>query len=128
MNKSKLGEGVSSFYSVRQNEQARMVPKLHIAAPQSCPASLHRRRPGQREAAGVINLKLFNVPVLMWNQKVKHPLISMGLSQGDPEQQPVLSKVEARQGVTGHNVRYVLWFGLTAVIVAFATIYFFYFD
>jgi hypothetical protein len=53
---------------------------------------------------------------------------SMGLSQGDPERRPVLSKVEARQGVTGHNVRYVLWFGLAAVIVAFAAIYFFYFD
>jgi len=53
---------------------------------------------------------------------------SMDLSQGDPERRPVLSKVEARQGVTGHNVRYVLWFGLAAVIVAFAAIYFFYFD
>jgi hypothetical protein len=53
---------------------------------------------------------------------------SMGLSQGDPERRPVLSKLEARQGVTGHNVRYVLWFGLAAVIVAFAAIYFFYFD
>ena len=52
----------------------------------------------------------------------------MGLSQGDPEQRPVLSKVEARQGETGHNARYVLWFGLAAVIVAFAAIYFFYFD
>jgi hypothetical protein len=49
-------------------------------------------------------------------------------NQGDPERRPVLSKVEARQGVTGHNVRYVLWFGLAAVIVAFAAIYFFYFD
>jgi hypothetical protein len=48
-------------------------------------------------------------------------------SQGGPEQRPVLSKVEARQGVTGYNVRYVLWFGLAAVIVAFAVIYFFYF-
>ena len=39
----------------------------------------------------------------------------MGLSQGRPDQRSVLSKVEARQGVTGHNVRYVLWFGLAAV-------------
>jgi hypothetical protein len=29
----------------------------------------------------------------------------MGLSQGSPDRQTVLSKVEARQGVTGHNVR-----------------------
>jgi hypothetical protein len=35
---------------------------------------------------------------------------------------PVLNTVEARQGVTGHNVRYVLLFGLIAVIVAFAAI------
>jgi hypothetical protein len=48
-------------------------------------------------------------------------------NQGAPEQRTVLSKVEARQGVTGHNVRYVLWFGLAAVIVAFAAIYLFYF-
>jgi hypothetical protein len=40
------------------------------------------------------------------------------------EQRPVLSKTEARQGVTGHNVRYVLGFGLAAVIIAFAVIYF----
>jgi hypothetical protein len=48
-------------------------------------------------------------------------------NQVAPEPRPVLSKVEARQGVTGHNVRYVLWFGLAAVIVAFAAIYVFYF-
>jgi hypothetical protein len=48
-------------------------------------------------------------------------------NQSAPEQRPVLSKVEARQGVTGQNVRYVLWFGLAAVIVAFAAIYLFYF-
>jgi hypothetical protein len=35
---------------------------------------------------------------------------------------PVLSAVDARQGVTGHNVRYVLLFGLVAAIVAFAAI------
>jgi hypothetical protein len=52
----------------------------------------------------------------------------VGLSQGAPEKRPVLSKVEARQGLTGHNVRYVLWFGLAAAIVAFSAIYFFYFD
>ena len=39
----------------------------------------------------------------------------------------VVDGVDARQGVTGHNVRYVLGFGLTAVIVAFAVIFFFYF-
>jgi hypothetical protein len=51
----------------------------------------------------------------------------MGPSQGAPEKRPVLSEVKARQGVTGHNVRYVLWFGLAAVIVVFAAVYLFYF-
>jgi hypothetical protein len=40
----------------------------------------------------------------------------------------VLDKVRARQGVTGHNVRYVLGFGLAAVIIAFAIILFFNFS
>jgi hypothetical protein len=35
---------------------------------------------------------------------------------------PVLDGVDARQGVTGHNVRYVLLFGLVAVIIALAAI------
>lgn len=30
---------------------------------------------------------------------------------------------EARQGVTGHGVRYVLVFGLMGVVIAFAMIY-----
>jgi hypothetical protein len=43
------------------------------------------------------------------------------------EQRPVLPVTQARQGVTGHNVRYVLGFGLLAVIVAFAVVWFVYF-
>jgi hypothetical protein len=48
-------------------------------------------------------------------------------SDSSSEHRPVLDKTEARQGVTGHNVRYVLGFGLAAVIIAFAAIYFVYF-
>jgi hypothetical protein len=33
------------------------------------------------------------------------------------------STTRARQGVTGHNVRYVLGFGIAAVIVAFIVVY-----
>lgn len=40
---------------------------------------------------------------------------------------PVRSITEARQGVTGHNVRYVLGFGVLAVIIAFAVVYGYYF-
>ena len=39
----------------------------------------------------------------------------------------VVPTQEARQGVTGHNVRYVLAFGLAAVIIAFAIVYVVYF-
>ena len=38
-------------------------------------------------------------------------------------QQPVVPTPRARQGVTGHNVRYVLGFGLAAVVVAFVIVY-----
>jgi len=43
------------------------------------------------------------------------------------EHRPVLDKTEARQGVTGHNVRYVLGFGLAAIIIAFVILYVVYF-
>ncbi len=42
--------------------------------------------------------------------------------KGFEAERPVLDEVDARQGVTGHNVRYVLLFGLVAVIIAFAAI------
>ncbi len=32
----------------------------------------------------------------------------------------VVTTTQARQGVTGHNVRYVLVFGITGVIIVFA--------
>jgi hypothetical protein len=41
-------------------------------------------------------------------------------------QEPVVSTPRARQGVTGHNVRYVLAFGIAAVVVAFVIVYFVY--
>ena len=40
---------------------------------------------------------------------------------------PVLPAPRARQGVTGHNVRYVLAFSLTAVVVAFFIVYLIFF-
>jgi hypothetical protein len=39
----------------------------------------------------------------------------------------VETAVQARQGVTGHNVRYVLAFGTCGVIAAFFIIYFLFF-
>ena len=43
------------------------------------------------------------------------------------EHPTVVTKDRARQGVTGHHVRYVLGFGLAAVVIAFAVIYLVYF-
>jgi len=48
------------------------------------------------------------------------------LSEGQT-QHPVVSTQEARQGATGHNVRYVLGFGTAAVILAFIVVYIVYF-
>ena len=41
----------------------------------------------------------------------------------DTSQAPEIGKTAARQGVTGHNVRYVLMLGLLGVVVGFAVAY-----
>ena len=41
--------------------------------------------------------------------------------------EPVVPAPLARQGVTGHNVRYVLGFSIAAVVIAFVIVYFVYF-
>jgi hypothetical protein len=43
------------------------------------------------------------------------------------EPQTVVTTREARQGVTGHNVRYVLGIGLAAIIVIFGALWLVYF-
>ena len=40
---------------------------------------------------------------------------------------PVMPAPRARQAVTGHNVRYVLGFGIAAIVVAFIIVYLVYF-
>jgi hypothetical protein len=45
----------------------------------------------------------------------------------DAKRPIVMSGVRARQGVTGHNVRYVLGFGLAGAIIALTVVYLFYF-
>jgi hypothetical protein len=47
--------------------------------------------------------------------------------QNPNEPRTVVPAQQARQGVTGHNVRYVLGVGIAAVIVAFAILYAVYF-
>jgi len=48
-------------------------------------------------------------------------------SASGPAEPKVMSTNRARQGVTGHNVRYVLALGTAGVIVAFAIIFLVYF-
>jgi hypothetical protein len=60
------------------------------------------------------------------------------MSMSSPQDRPVFGRrqgglrtvvpaEQARQGVTGHNVRYVLGIGIAAAIVAFAALYVIYF-
>jgi hypothetical protein len=52
------------------------------------------------------------------------PEYKEGINQGvNRSNQPVVPATQARAGVTGHNVRYVLMAGLAAVIVAFVIVY-----
>jgi len=44
-------------------------------------------------------------------------------SSDSPEHRTVVSARQARGGVTGHNVRYVLGFGIAAVIIALGIIW-----
>jgi hypothetical protein len=48
-----------------------------------------------------------------------------GSSRPQAEDRVVLPKTEARQGVTGHNVRYVLVISTVCAIVALTLAYFF---
>jgi hypothetical protein len=43
------------------------------------------------------------------------------------QQRVVVPTQQARQGATGQNVRYVLGFGIAAIVIAFAVIYLVYF-
>jgi hypothetical protein len=49
------------------------------------------------------------------------------VSNPDAERPIVMTGVRARQGVTGHKVRYVLGFGLAGAIIALTLLYLFYF-
>jgi len=49
---------------------------------------------------------------------MRQPLRSSNVE--DLESETVVTTDEARQGVTGHGVRYVLTFGLLGIIFAFA--------
>ena len=44
------------------------------------------------------------------------------LETGPDKSPAVVANIPERQGVSGHNVRYVLFFGIAAVVIAFAVI------
>jgi hypothetical protein len=46
-----------------------------------------------------------------------------GTSRNESGAPEVVDTTRARQGVTGHNVRYVLAFGIVGVVIAFALAY-----
>jgi hypothetical protein len=48
-------------------------------------------------------------------------------SSENPERGPIIPARQARQGVTGHNVRLVLGVSLAAVVIVFAIIWMVYF-
>jgi hypothetical protein len=48
-------------------------------------------------------------------------------SNASAERPVVTTENRARQGVTGHGVRYVLGWGLAGIVIAFAVLYFVFF-
>jgi hypothetical protein len=48
-------------------------------------------------------------------------------SSQDPTPGPVIPARQARQGVTGHNVRFVLGFSIAGVVIAFGIIWLIFF-
>lgn len=48
-------------------------------------------------------------------------------SERETVHSPVLSAQDAREGAVGQNVRYVLGFGVAAVVIAFFALYLVYF-
>jgi hypothetical protein len=44
------------------------------------------------------------------------------LETGPNNRPAVVANIPERQGVTGHNVRYMLFFGIAAIVIAFAVL------
>ena len=63
-------------------------------------------------------MKLFRPLALMWTNT---PIFGVLMPQ-HPDKPVVETPTEARSGETGHNVRYVLGFGLGGIILAFAAL------
>jgi hypothetical protein len=71
--------------------------------------------------------------IMDWNQRLRCRVIlkrempmAMNTNRNGGEA-PVLSKTQAREGVTGHNVRYVLAISTVAIVIAFGGLWLYYF-
>ena len=60
------------------------------------------------------------------HQNIKRPTVEWR-HINRPTTEPVVPAPRARQGVTGHNVRYVLGFSIAAIVIAFIIVYLIYF-
>jgi len=49
--------------------------------------------------------------------------VNVETRRSETESAEVVNTTRARQGVTGHNVRYVLAFGIVGVVIVFALAY-----
>ena len=53
--------------------------------------------------------------------------MATSMNQSTPETPVVLTTTQAREGVTGHGVRYVLVISTAAIVVIFGALWLFYF-
>jgi hypothetical protein len=66
-----------------------------------------------KASATRVSLRLFKEAIMSFSDR--------------PEVRAVVPARQARQGVTGHNVRYVLGFSVAAIIIVFGIIWLIYF-
>jgi hypothetical protein len=67
------------------------------------------------------------VPVWCYGPQTPDLERVMTSSDGPEQRRPIITTTQARQGATGHNVRYVLGFGLAGIVFVFAIIWLVYF-
>jgi hypothetical protein len=63
----------------------------------------------------------------MSSQRETEPVERREWSERQTVHSPVLPAQDARQGATGHNVRYVLGIGVAAIVIVFFVIWLVYF-
>ena len=81
-----------------------------------------RRRPDWARPSGTIAAPL-KFP--SWSEGIEH--MATSTNQSSTETPVVRTTTQAREGVTGHGVRYVLVISTAAVVVIFVALWLFYF-